>query len=75
MAQTQRTHTTEFDTSRTQHKLHPNKTHENAWFLAVLTILKTQRLQAEKQFLLERQDWENLSNYISAPIIFFLPYS
>ena len=41
--------------TRTQHKLHQNKTHENAYFLAVLTILKTQRLQAEKQFILERQ--------------------
>lgn len=35
-------------------------------------MLKIQRLQAEKQFLLERQDWENLRNYILAPSPFFL---
>lgn len=55
----------------TAKKLHPNKTHENAWFSAVLTILDTKRLQAEKTFLLERQDWENLSSYILAPILLF----
>lgn len=55
----------------TAKKLHPNKTHENAWFSAVLTILDTKRLQAEKTFLLERQDWENLSSYNLAPILLF----
>lgn len=58
----------------TAKKLHPNKIHENAWFSAVLTILDTKRLQAEKnvspwEARLRKPQQLHLSSH---PAIFFL---